>query len=65
MLDRLLGEPERWHPLVGLGWYVDWLETRLNPNGQGRIGAGALAALILLAPFVGLSIAVSFLGVIP
>ena len=31
MLDRLLGEPRRAHPLVGFGRYANWLEARLNP----------------------------------
>ncbi len=32
LLDRLLGEPRRFHPLVGFGNYVAWLERRLNRN---------------------------------
>jgi adenosylcobinamide-phosphate synthase len=31
MLDRLLGEPRRAHPLVGFGRYANWLEARFNP----------------------------------
>jgi len=30
MLDRLLGEPKRWHPLVGFGYLASRLEARLN-----------------------------------
>jgi len=30
LLDRLLGEPSKWHPLVGYGDLVAWLEKRLN-----------------------------------
>ena len=32
LLDRLLGEPRRFHPLVGFGNYVTWLDRRLNRN---------------------------------
>jgi adenosylcobinamide-phosphate synthase len=32
-LDLLLGEPRRWHPLVGFGRMAAFIETRLN---QGR-----------------------------
>ena len=27
LLDRLLGEPPRFHPLVGFGKLADWLES--------------------------------------
>lgn len=30
LLDRLFGEPRKWHPLVGYGNYLYWLERRLN-----------------------------------
>jgi len=30
-LDWLIGEPSRYHPLVGFGRYADWLEQRFNP----------------------------------
>ena len=30
-LDRLLGEPRRWHPLVGFGTLVSALERRVHP----------------------------------
>lgn len=32
VLDRLLGEPRRWHPLVGFGAMAQWLEPRLRRN---------------------------------
>ncbi len=35
LLDRLLGEPRRWHPLVGFGRLVTWLESDLNACHAG------------------------------
>lgn len=52
-LDGLLGEPRRWHPLVGFGQLADRLETRLNPvsrraqTGQRAIGAAGVAMLLV------------------
>ncbi|SOZ98557.1 adenosylcobinamide-phosphate synthase [Cupriavidus taiwanensis] len=34
LLDRWLGEPRRWHPLVGFGRIAAALERRLNPPSQ-------------------------------
>ncbi len=34
LLDRILGEPKKWHPLVGYGNYLYWLEKRLNPDSE-------------------------------
>ena len=33
-LDRRLGEPMFWHPLVGFGRLVQWMELSLNPKAQ-------------------------------
>lgn len=29
-IDQLLGEPRRWHPLVGFGNLANWLERKMN-----------------------------------
>ncbi|HXU93459.1 MAG TPA: adenosylcobinamide-phosphate synthase CbiB [Gallionella sp.] len=50
LLDRLLGEPRRLHPLVGFGRYAVWLERRLNVHGAPRL-RGMLAWLLAIAPF--------------
>lgn len=51
LLDRLLGEPRRFHPLVGFGRYAAWLEQRLNVHGASRL-RGVLAWLLAIAPFL-------------
>lgn len=47
LLDRLLGEPRRAHPLVGFGRLAHWLEARLYRDSRRR---GALAVLLAVAP---------------
>lgn len=47
LLDRLLGEPERHHPLVWFGTLASRLEHRLN--GIGSVWAGTAAALLAVA----------------
>lgn len=52
LLDRLLGEPRRWHPLIGFGRLAAALETRLN---RGNRAAGMLAWGAAVLPWVGLA----------
>lgn len=57
LLDRILGEPERLHPLAGFGHFASWLETALNhSSGQGgsRL-SGALAWCLAVLPLVALA----------
>ncbi len=51
LLDRVLGEPPRWHPLVGFGRYAAWLERRLNIPKASRL-RGALAWALAIGPFL-------------
>ncbi len=53
LLDRLLGEPNRYHPLVGFGSLVKGVEKRLWRGGSSPTQArlrGVLAVLLLLLP---------------
>lgn len=59
LLDRLLGEPSRWHPLVGFGNLAGWLERLLNrapPPKPKQKWFGLLALLLLLIPITFLSL---------
>ena len=47
-LDQLLGEPRRWHPLVGFGWLANRLEARCTRH---RL-TGLLAWAMIVLPFV-------------
>jgi len=51
LLDLLLGEARRYHPLVGFGNVAIWLEHRLN-RGSARFLRGLLAWLLAVAPLV-------------
>lgn len=56
VLDWCLGEPRRWHPLVGFGRYAHWTEARLH-SGEPRSASsaracGALAVALTIAPAV-------------
>ena len=53
LLDRLLGEPRRFHPLVGFGAWAKFLENRLYPSGQRPLrlwSAGLMAWLLAVMP---------------
>ena len=48
LLDRLLGEPRRWHPLVGFGRLVQRVEANLYGDSRLR---GAIAVALLVGGF--------------
>lgn len=52
LLDALLGEPRRFHPLAGFGRLAVGLEARLNPGGRGHRLHGVAALALLVAPGV-------------
>jgi adenosylcobinamide-phosphate synthase len=49
VLDHCLGEPRRWHPLVGFGRFADYLQTTLNA-GNLRPLRGVLAWTLAVLP---------------
>ena len=51
LLDQLIGEPRRFHPLVGFGWCVSKLESIMNRGNLQRL-KGILALLVLVMPIV-------------
>lgn len=57
VLDAVLGEPKRWHPLVGFGRLASAVEHRLrgpaNASPWRSRTRGAVAAASLLVPFTG------------
>jgi len=67
LLDQLLGEPVRFHPLVGFGKVASYLEKLVNKEGKGesiRIKRcyGLMSVIVLVAP---ISFIVSYLEHIP
>ena len=58
LLDALLGEPRRWHPLVGLGRVANLLEAHLNAGGRLHL-RGIAAWLLMVVPFTALAYALA------
>ena len=56
-LDLLLGEPKRWHPLVGFGWLTDNIEVLLYRSSKAKFQLllGSLAWLLLITPLVAMT----------
>jgi adenosylcobinamide-phosphate synthase len=53
-LDLLLGEPRRWHPLVGFGAMAQGLERALN-GGRAQRWKGAMGWLLAVLPATALA----------
>ena len=54
VLDRLLGETKRWHPLVGFGALANGVERLLNRGPLRRV-SGLLAWSLVVLPWVALA----------
>ena len=56
LLDSVFGEPKRWHPLVGFGNTVSWLERKLNKfthlHKRMAYLMGGIAWGLMVMPFV-------------
>lgn len=59
LLDRLFGEPRRWHPLVGFGRLADLAERRLRQGAPGNAVGNRLRGFVawgaVVLPFVALA----------
>ena len=66
LFDRWLGEPRRWHPLVGFGALAQGLEALIygppELKAEARRVRGLGAVIVLLVPF---TIAAGLLAAIP
>lgn len=53
LLDAYLGEPKKFHPLVGFGLWAKFIEKRMNnmPGKAGYLG-GVFAVLLTLSPII-------------
>ncbi|MBD1551957.1 adenosylcobinamide-phosphate synthase CbiB [Pseudomonas typographi] len=63
-LDLLLGEPRRWHPLVGFGHLAGRLEQRFNSAGRGWRSHGVTAWGVAVIPLTALCTLLSWLPVV-
>jgi adenosylcobinamide-phosphate synthase len=58
-VDFIVGEPRRYHPLVGFGGLADKFATWFNPSNKQhkplQRWVGTLALILLLSPFIGLA----------
>lgn len=56
LIDAVIGEPRRWHPLVGFGNLANWFERKLNnQNSESQLVqrlSGLFAWAIVVLPFV-------------
>lgn len=59
LLDSLLGEPRRAHPLAAFGRLAERLEQGWNRDGQGSVASGAAAIAMLVGIPVLLAVAVT------
>ena len=52
LLDAIVGEPRRYHPLVGFGRFAAWLETKAHADARGAgVFAWCTAVLVPVGVF--------------
>ncbi len=56
LLDRLLGEPVKWHPLKGFGRWAQWIEA-LARHSNRKVASGTIAWMLSVLSWVGLAFA--------
>lgn len=56
LTDRLLGEPGRWHPLVGFGWFANQIEVQTRRRLGATVLAGTAAWSLAVLPAVTLAL---------
>ncbi|MDH5484428.1 MAG: adenosylcobinamide-phosphate synthase CbiB [Gammaproteobacteria bacterium] len=53
LIDSVIGDPRRYHPLSGFGHCANWLERKLNdPSWSHNRVSGIVSLLVLVLPFV-------------
>ncbi len=66
LLDRMLGEPQRFHPLAGFGWLARRVEQRLYGAAASHASylRGSVAVCVLLLPLAALAAWLQSLAII-
>lgn len=63
LMDAYLGEPKKFHPLVGFGHWAKFVEKTLN-NADGKVGylGGLLALLLTVSPLILVAVALYWIS---
>ncbi|MFC0338696.1 adenosylcobinamide-phosphate synthase [Kushneria avicenniae] len=59
LFDQWWGEPRRFHPLIGLGWWISIVEENLYPLKQhnaAMLMTGSVGWVLVIAPFMGFAV---------
>ncbi len=64
-IDWLLGEPRRWHPLVGFGRITNWLERHLYQQHSRLRGVVGIALLLLPLTLFSVWLRWRYIGIAP
>lgn len=50
ILDKMMGDPNRYHPIVGFGRLISWGEKRLNQGTSRRLKGAIYNGILILVP---------------